>query len=116
MLGISKRSCLLCSAFLTTLLQDHDQKFFVRGSHGTITACSLPTWTPSHIVDIMNQNFGLVLRQDLLTLMQLEENASQRFRVRRKSTGSETLSLDSLEGNGGGFVPQSLRDNVRERT
>jgi len=79
----------------------------VRGSHGAVSGCTLPLWTPSDIVDSMNEKFGLILRQDLVTLMN-----GRRIRNRCKSTGSETLSLDSSEGSGGGFVRQALSDTL----
>ena len=78
----------------------------MRGSHGAISGCTLPPWTPSDIVDLMNERFGAILRQDLLTLMN-----PGHFRNRCKSTGSETLSLDSYEGSGG-FVHQALYDTL----
>jgi hypothetical protein len=55
----------------------------------------------------MNEKFGHILIQDLVTLMNGRE-----VRNRCKSTGSETLSLDSLEGSGGGFVHQALSDTL----
>ncbi|KAF8952139.1 hypothetical protein BDZ97DRAFT_1745881 [Flammula alnicola] len=110
-IGVSKRCCPACATFLKTLMKDRKGDFFVRGSHGTVSACTLPLWTPSNIVDSMNERFGLMLRQDLVTLMN-EDKAKSRFRDRCKSTGSETLSLDSSEGSGGGFVCQALSDTL----
>ena len=70
-------------------------------------------WTPSDIVDSMNERFGLMLRQDLVTLMNEGKAKSTCFKNRCKSTYSETLSLDSSEGSGGGFVHQALSDYIR---
>jgi len=89
-------------------MKEREEEFFVRGSHGTVSACTLPLWTPSNIVDSMNESFGLMLRQDLVTLMNEDRAKSTCFRNCCKSTGSETLSLDSSEGSGRGFVPQAL--------
>ena len=82
--------------------------FVVRGNFGTVTACSLPPWTPSHIVDLMNEKLGLMLRQDLVTFMALD-NANTRLRGHHinTSTSSEAISVDSAEGLGG-LVPQFL--------
>ena len=72
-------------------------------------------WTPSDIVDSMNERFGLMLRQDLMTLMNEGKAKSTCFRNHCKSTGSVTLSLDSSEGSGGGFVQQALSDTLAIR-
>ena len=84
-------------------MKDRDGQFTVRGSHARISGCTLPPWTPSDIVDSMNDDFGAILREDLVTFMD-----SLHFRNRCKSTGSDTLSLDSYDGLGWGFVSQSL--------
>ncbi|KAF8964834.1 hypothetical protein BDZ97DRAFT_1757742 [Flammula alnicola] len=49
------------------------QPFTVRGSHNTITACTLPTWISGHIVDSMNKSFGGQLRQELVDLIDRSE-------------------------------------------
>lgn len=55
-------------------------------------------------MDSMNAKFGQMLREDLSTLMK----ESRRVRSRCKSTGSDTLSIDSSEVSGGGFVAHTL--------
>jgi hypothetical protein len=92
-------------------MKDRDGQFTVRGSHGRISGCTLPPWTPSDIVDSMNEYFGAILREDLVTLMDSDLD-SHHFRNRCKSTGSDTLSLDSYDGIGGGFLPQTLDDTL----
>jgi hypothetical protein len=67
--------------------------FVVRGSHGTVTACTLPTWLPASIVDLMNQHFGALLRREIVDLM----GNTKLSRQRALSTGSERLSSDSVE-------------------
>lgn len=106
MIGVSKRCCPACATFLKTLMKKREGEFVVRGNHGTVSGCTLPLWTPSDIVDSMNERFGQILRQDLVTLR------NGPLRNRCKSTGSETLSLDSSEGSGGGFVHQALSDTL----
>lgn len=96
MLGGSKRCCPACAIYLKTLMRNRNESFIVRGNHNTISGCTLPPWTPSGIVGSMNETFGLMLRQYLVTLMK----ESERVRSRCKSTGSETLSIDSSEGSG----------------
>ena len=51
--------------------QDVDtDPFIIKGSHTCISACTLPTWLPTDIVNSMNQEFGSVLREELITLME----------------------------------------------
>jgi hypothetical protein len=91
-------------------MRDRHGDFSVRGSHGTISACTLPPWTPSDIVERMNDRFGEMLIQDLGTLMDKDRS---RFRNRSRTTGSERLSLDSSEGSSGGFLRQFFPQRTR---
>jgi len=75
------------------------EDFVVRGNFGTVTACSLPPWTPSHIVDLMNEKLGLMLRQDLVTFM--VANTPLKGHHINTSTGSDAISVDSADGFGG---------------
>lgn len=68
------------------------QPFRVRGSHANVSGCTLPLWTPSHIVDDMNAAFGTHLRKALIDLM-----PAVSFRSRLNSGGSQTLSINSGE-------------------
>jgi hypothetical protein len=70
--------------------------FVVRGSHGTVTACTLPTWLPASIVDLMNKHFGGLLRREIVDLM----GNHNIWRERASSTGSERISSDSVERPG----------------
>lgn len=75
------------------IVDDHPAPhFIVRGSHNTVTACSLPPWLPEHIVDAMNQHFGQQLRTKLLKFH------GTLLRDRPASTGSNGLSLQEGEG------------------
>ena len=76
-------------------MSNHGENFVVHGNHGRIFPCSLPPWTPSNIVDMMNTMFGQLLLGDLVTLKR--ENRGV-FRDRCRSTGSDSLSIDSSEG------------------
>lgn len=94
-IGTSKRCCPTCDCFLNILRNRRDDEFLVRGRHGNISACTLPLWTPSRVVDEMNLKFGIILLQDLESL-QNEVNGIQCHAFEHsKSTGLETLSLDS---------------------
>ena len=58
----------------------------------------------------MNKYFGDQLRRELINLIERPES----LRSRKHSTGSERLSLDSLEGSfnaGGGDVMDELSDS-----
>jgi hypothetical protein len=54
----------------------------------------------------MNKKFGIILAQDILSLMAQVEDQQGHPMERSKSTGSGTLSLDSYDGEGGVFVDQ----------
>lgn len=117
-IGVSKRCCPACSHFLDLLAQQHVrrlgeghgnkqleviQPFRVRGSHSNVSGCTLPLWTPSHIVDDMNATFGSHLRKALVTLM-----PAAPFRSRRNSGGSQTLSINSA-GKGSNKAPSDTQ-------
>ena len=70
--GISKRCCPTCQQLLL-LLGTGKAPFVIRGSHSTVTACTLPTWLPAHVVDSMNNIFGDRLRWELLNLIESSE-------------------------------------------
>lgn len=72
-------------------------QFVTRGSHSVITACTLPPWTPSAIVDAMVKHFSAMLRRDLITL-----KAKGFKRSRSNSTGSDSLSRCSDDSHEGG--------------
>ncbi|KJA14958.1 hypothetical protein HYPSUDRAFT_208271 [Hypholoma sublateritium FD-334 SS-4] len=95
-IGVSKLCCPVCLKLLTLL----NPSAIVKGSHNTITACSLPPWLPAHIVDSMNEYFAAQLKEALDQIMQDPDSG----RGRTKSTGSHRLSQDSADG-AGGFLP-----------
>jgi hypothetical protein len=53
----------------------------------------------------MNKKFGIILAQDILSLMAQVDGRGYPLK-RSKSTGSGTLSLDSYDGEGGVFADQ----------
>ena len=96
MIGVSKRCCPICRSLLFLLANDEEQPFLVKGSHSMVTACTLPPWLPSDIVDKMNQIFGGQLNLELIKLCKspLMQNHSS-------STGSWRISSDIGHGVGG---------------
>jgi hypothetical protein len=105
-IGVSKRCCPICDHFLSILRNRRDNLFLVRGSHGTISSCTLPPWTPSDIVDEMIDKFGSILINDLLSFKEKVYGVQGHTLERSISSGSGTLSLDSDEGHGGGSMIQ----------
>jgi hypothetical protein len=84
--------------------------FIVRGSHNTVTPCTLPNWLPGHIVDSMNMHFGNRLRGELIDLM----NRTGFLRRRTQSTGSGRLSSDSYEEQAEGMHVPMAAFNILE--
>jgi len=107
-IGISKRCCPTCQQLLL-LLGTGKVPFVVRGSHSTVTACTLPTWLPAHVVDSMNNIFGDRLRRELLNLIE----SSELLRKRAQSTGSQRLSSDSTEQPGNDNPISMSKDFLR---
>lgn len=95
-IGVSKYCCPVCSKLLTLL----NPNAIVKGSHNTVSACSLPTWLPAGVVDSMNKYFAEQMKEALSRIM----NDPDAGRVRTKSTGSHRLSQDSADG-AGAFPP-----------
>ncbi|KIJ96413.1 hypothetical protein K443DRAFT_682330, partial [Laccaria amethystina LaAM-08-1] len=100
-IGVSKHCCLVCDHFLN-ILRPRDDQFLVQGRHGNISACTLPQWTPSLIVDNMNLKFGTILLQDLNCFMDKVNGIQGHTLERSNSTGSGALSLDSDGGHSDG--------------
>ena len=98
MIGVSKRCCPICRSLLFLLANDEERPFLVKGSHSTVTACTLPPWlpSPSDVVDKMNQIFGGQLNQELIKLRK-----SPLTRNHSSSTGSRRISSDIGHGVGG---------------
>ena len=78
------------------MLSSPSDPFITRGSHNTLSACTLPTWTPEEIMDSMNAWFGLQLRHELVKHM--SPSLQNRPKVRTHSMDSQRLSIDSLQG------------------
>ncbi len=73
-----------------------DATSIVKGSHNTVSGCSLPIWLSPDIVQKMNEYFGGLLKDALLRIM----NDPDAGRDLTKSTGSRRLSQDSADGSG----------------
>lgn len=70
-IGTSKHCCPVCATLLSTITpQATNQPFLIRGSHRTITSCTLPDWTPPHIVKELIKHFGEPLREEIGRLME----------------------------------------------
>jgi hypothetical protein len=93
-IGISKPCCPVCSSVLSLLSghDDHDghDDFLARGMHNTITACTLPMWTPPELRDKIIKINADALKQELIILVQREHVQ----RLRRGSVGSQGFDLD----------------------
>ncbi|KAF9480146.1 hypothetical protein BDN70DRAFT_640415 [Pholiota conissans] len=72
-IGVSKICCLTCAVVLKHLRYKYGDVFFVQGDVGVYSACSLPLWTPSYIVDSINADLGCQLSRNLTHFMRLEE-------------------------------------------
>jgi hypothetical protein len=81
----------------------------VKGTHSTVSACTLPPWlpSPSNIVDRMNETFGGQLRDELI---KLKNGKFKLTRGRSLSTGSRAFKLSSHSGHED-FVPLPIISN-----
>ena len=100
MIGVSKRCCPTCRHLLLLLAKDHRLPFIVKGSHSTVTGCTIPPWLPSEVVDRMNEIFGGQLRRELIKIY-----GSSLTQTRSASTGSRRLSSDIGHEVGGTSTP-----------
>ena len=73
------------------MLQVLDRRFIFRGSHSTISACTLPNWLTKEVIDYMAENFGNRLKMDLAGIVKREVL----MQGRAKTPQSDTLSMDS---------------------
>ncbi|KDR65339.1 hypothetical protein GALMADRAFT_49554, partial [Galerina marginata CBS 339.88] len=70
-IGSSKDCCAVCARLLSiTSPLSSSQSFVTKGSHRTITPCTLPDWTPPHVVKQMIDYFGASLREEIGRLME----------------------------------------------
>jgi hypothetical protein len=74
-----------------------EEQFVVRGSHSIISACTLPPWTLSPVVDLMIKVFAKILREDFITLKTNVEASGGFSWNCSGSTGSDTLSINSTD-------------------
>ena len=109
-IGVSKRCCPTCHSLLSLLANDRERPFLVKGSHSTVTACTLPPWLPSDVVDDMNQIFGGHLGRELVKIYE-----SPSTRSRSLSTGSQRLSSDIGHEVGGTSITPMISDKARGR-
>ena len=94
--------------------------FHVLGFHKTITACILPPSIPKQILDIVEERFNELLRDDLNKLHHIDVtpvlglNRENIQRYRRDSIESQTLSLSAgEEGGATGLFAKSMWKAVR---
>jgi hypothetical protein len=73
-----------------------DQPFIFRGSHSTISPCTLPEWLPKDVIDAVAKTFGAQLKEDLVKLVGRQKILMQ---GRPKTSQSGTLSMDSNDGS-----------------
>ena len=106
-IGISKPSCPVCLEVLSTL----SNTFIFRGSHSTLSACTLPTWLPIDVIDGAVKTFGAQLREDLVRLVGRQDIPKL---VRPKTSQSETLSLESVDGSTKELFVHRNEDDSRE--
>ncbi|KIJ95741.1 hypothetical protein K443DRAFT_108324, partial [Laccaria amethystina LaAM-08-1] len=93
-IGTSKRCCPVCTTLLSIITpQATGQPFLIRGSHRTISSCTLPDWTPRHIVKELIEHFGQSLREVIGQLMERTHWAPLKY---SPSAGSSALSVTSL--------------------
>jgi hypothetical protein len=95
-LGISKPSCPVCFEVLMTPGWLSKQ-FIFRGSHNTISKCTLPIWLPDEVIVSVAKKFGAQLKDDLVRLVKRGE--SEILPSRPKTAQSDTLSIDSKDGS-----------------
>ncbi|KAF8237201.1 hypothetical protein L208DRAFT_557306, partial [Tricholoma matsutake] len=115
-LGVSKRCCPVCSHLLSVALPPHIADlipFVIKGSHTTITPCSLPDCLPRPILKDMVEVFGEQLR------VVLDNLASTNAAVRRRSlsTGTQRISPTPSEPSEDESEPphadqEEMNDNV----
>lgn len=98
-IGVSKRCCPVCAHLLNLLSTSHHdpdrrEHFIIKGTHNSITGCSMPTWLPADILKNMNDRFALELRNELLLFMSEIPQTIRRI----PSTDSDNLSSSDVVG------------------
>ena len=89
-IGVSKPCCPVCMKLLSG-----KDSFIVRGSHQTLSPCTLPKWAPESLAQDAIKYYSGRLREALEKLM--KTSTELRSRARAKSTQSDALSLDTHE-------------------
>ena len=84
------------------------QPFIIKGFHSTVSACTLPSWLPSFIIDSMILHFATELRQEFIDL----KNCHKLLRDRVDSTGLQEISIDNLVSGSRKIVLQNVLDQL----
>jgi hypothetical protein len=66
-------------------------KFAVMGSHGTVTACTIPSWLRLDLMETITKDLGKELRDELLAHMSQADGDLKL--ARHPSSGSRTSSV-----------------------
>lgn len=107
-IGVSKWCCPVCYRLLQ-ILYDGQAEAVVKGSHGTVYACSLPDWLPLPVIEEMIDKF----QSDLVNILQ---KAVTMFDIkkwghkRNPSTGSHPLSSPPSSDKGDEDAPVLVPD------
>ena len=88
--------------------------FILRGSHQTLSPCTLPKWAPESVAHNAIQYYRERLRDGLEKIMQTSTALRSRTRVR--STQSDSLSGDSHEDQSHNFSTKRYNDYPGPKT
>ena len=105
---MSKPCCPECARVLGVDRADSDS-FIFRGSHQTLTSCTLPNWAPQLVADDAIKHYKVRLRDALEKVMATAATSIQ-SRSRALSTQSDRLSLDTRENESHTFAKERYKD------
>ena len=88
--------------------------FILRGSHQTLSPCTLPKWAPESVARNAIQYYRERLRDGLEKIMQTSTALRSRTRVR--SSQSDSLSGDSHEDQSHNFSTKRYKDYPGPKT
>lgn len=91
-IGVSKRSCPLCSRLLALLQGRSLPDVVMPPSHRSFFACALPPWLPCNIIQQMVEFIWIVLKR---MLEEVVDEASQDTLIPERMRTISTNSLDS---------------------
>jgi hypothetical protein len=100
-IGVSKRCCPVCTValnFLSHAKGSSSDKFYIRGSHTTVSGCTLPAFLPRHIRSEIGLLFGARLRVAL-------EGLYNRHTFAKRPTSAESHKIPF----GSSFKPNLTR-------